>query len=372
MSWIDRLKDSYLIVSNSLFIVILIAIGSILFENIYYSAQTPSYTSSSENVRDNYDHMSASDVDDLLHNTWVPGYEYEEVVGFSEKPRKSTYVNVNDAGFRSTSSPESFYAELEGAVWFFGGSTTFGYGVADDETVPVYLAEFMKKPVINLGRGYYFSEQENMLLAEFLRHGYRPSQVVFFDGLNERCGIDVYQREMKILFKDQQTQGLGSYFITVARPILRLLVKIVENITPAPAMEQRQVDNQNRNRTSCNVGGNLSIPLKQVLGNNLRMREAICGEYRINCMTFVQPIAGMHGVHLDRDLDPQLLADIESKYQHLESTFAERGALFATSALDGFPNHAYVDAVHHSADANRVIANHLFNIIRNNKKIEVF
>src|SRR6202034_2026573 len=76
-------------------------------------------------------------------------------------------------------------------IFLFGGSTTFGVGVPDDETIPSYLQEYMAAhcatpaAVYNFGRLGYFSTQEAMLFYRLLSSGAVPAAAVFVDGIND-------------------------------------------------------------------------------------------------------------------------------------------------------------------------------------------
>ena len=368
MNWINTFKNALLIIINTLVLVLLISLLSIFLENLYYSSMMPSYESSTSYRQENYSHMEKRDVDDLLRSTWTPGYEYEEVVGFREKQRTTKFVNVNELGFRSLKPAKDFYSSLDGAVWFFGGSTTFGYGVSDNETIPAYLEKLSKQPVVNLGRGYYYSEQENLLLLNLLKYGHRPSKVIFFDGLNERCDISIYQKEMELLFRDQQTQSYKSYLISLVKPSLRFIQKIVGKITETQLTErQRQASEENLNKLFCDGNGSQPIPLKSVLSSNLLNRKAICEEYNLDCATLVQPVAGTHGIHLGAPSNQDISKDVLNKFNHLEGTFDQYGAVSVTAALDNFPSHAFVDFFHHSAAANLEIAEYISEKLRLNQ-----
>ena len=61
------------------------------------------------------------------------------------------YINVDENGFRMTKnqgpwlpSPKYFN------VFLFGGSTTFGYGIPDHQTIASYLQEFLS--IVPLGK----------------------------------------------------------------------------------------------------------------------------------------------------------------------------------------------------------------------------
>lgn len=76
-------------------------------------------------------------------------------------------------------------------VWVFGGSTVWGLGTPDSETVPSQLARRLNAAkeecfeVANLGVDAYVSNQELIFLIQQLKVGHRPDIVIFFDGVND-------------------------------------------------------------------------------------------------------------------------------------------------------------------------------------------
>jgi hypothetical protein len=115
---------------------------------------------------------------------------YETFTQFMERPFRSQYINVAAAGFRFSAhqgpwplDPRAFN------VFVFGGSTTFGYGVADSETIPSQLQEELRRRtgqpinIYNFGRSYYYSTQERILFEKLLTENQRPQLAIFIDGL---------------------------------------------------------------------------------------------------------------------------------------------------------------------------------------------
>lgn len=88
-------------------------------------------------------------------------------------------------------------ASLNGAVWVFGGSTIFGRGVCSDETISFYLNQLDSSNAryINMGcQGYnQYTEIEKLILL--LRKGYKPSAVIFLDGLNDLMSLSRFSFE---------------------------------------------------------------------------------------------------------------------------------------------------------------------------------
>jgi len=133
-----------------------------------------------------YPGWSTSDLRALLAETHT-AMVFEPFTQYREAPRSGRYVNVHEAGFRvSTNQSRWPPAADRPTVFVFGGSTTFGYGVPDSETIPSNLQQRIDEvQVYNFGRSGYFSSGELALFQSLARQGFVPTVAVFIDGLNE-------------------------------------------------------------------------------------------------------------------------------------------------------------------------------------------
>lgn len=120
--------------------------------------------------------------------------EYRPWVGHSEHPiHLAAGLNVDASDPIPIRRTVTHLPEANGAkrvVWIFGGSTSFGVAVPDDQTIAAHLARSLHArgidaQVINHGHLGYFSSQELALMQWLLRAGERADVVVFIDGLNE-------------------------------------------------------------------------------------------------------------------------------------------------------------------------------------------
>jgi lysophospholipase L1-like esterase len=121
-------------------------------------------------------------------------FEYEPWIEFRNIDYAGRFVNVS--GLQRKSIPEvhinpSSKDTID--IYFFGGSTTFGFNVADNETIPSQFLQLYKEKfpngrsvrVYNYGTPTYYSYQELMLLSKLLFEGKRPDIVIFLDGVND-------------------------------------------------------------------------------------------------------------------------------------------------------------------------------------------
>jgi len=124
----------------------------------------------------------------------APQMQYYPYLGFRNKPNfHSKYINLNDDSIRKTWNPSDSNDEKAVKMFFFGGSTVWGYGARDEYTVPSYLSKKLYKEgysvhVTNFGEWAYTNTQELIRLQLELRKGNIPDIVIFYDGINDVIG----------------------------------------------------------------------------------------------------------------------------------------------------------------------------------------
>jgi lysophospholipase L1-like esterase len=126
--------------------------------------------------------------DSLLRPRWHP-YVY-----FLPAPLRTKYINIDDAGLRSTwnqAEAKHHSGKRPVRIFMFGGSTMWGYGARDDYTIPSRLSAILARrgikdvEVTNFGQIGYVSTQEALALFEQLREDNVPDIAVFYDGIND-------------------------------------------------------------------------------------------------------------------------------------------------------------------------------------------
>lgn len=350
------IKNIYYVTLNTLLFLLFFLIVAHIFIKIYYKVSINySYLNLSKHQQESYAHMTKLEVKDLLDSTWGYGWEYEPWTGFREKKRNTNFVNINKNGIRLNKKNEII--KLDKSIWFFGGSTTFGYGVADYETIPAYLNNQYDINVINFGRGYYYSAQENLLLALFLKKGLRPNKVIFLDGINENCNLKTYQKNFKKLFNKAQKNYFWDY-LEIIKPITYLFERIKSKVF---IDEIISINNFNE---ICKIEG-FDLSFEKVIDNNLIEREMICNFYNIKCITFLQPFPFINAPNKEDSYkkDKLFIKNLNTKYKIIKKVFIKNNAIILDNVFINYNHHAFVDGVHYNSEANEIIANAIFNKI---------
>ena len=122
--------------------------------------------------------------------------DYQPYTLWTTGPFQGNLVNIDRYGDRVTHFNSSRPGALQ--VWMPGGSTTWGAGAPDDQTIPSYLAKLFNETwkvdtqVRNLGEMAFVSTQELFRLQRELQADGRPGVVVFYDGVNDSVTAELW------------------------------------------------------------------------------------------------------------------------------------------------------------------------------------
>jgi hypothetical protein len=295
-------------------------------------------------LREVYAHMPEDEMELLLEETWERPYTYDPWTGFRERPRAGRFVNIDPAGFRR--APDGVGLDHAGAkVFFFGGSTSFGYGVADGEAIPARLEERLRARyperdvrVFNFGRGHYFSAQELALLTRLLAEGQRPDLAIFLDGYNEGQDRPFFADEMARQFEARQGPTEEPSWLA-GMPLARLLGRA------APAAPE---------------GGSERRPYWALEPPELAVRwsanreliRSLAHGFGFEARIFLQPIAGYRNEHLHHRMQGNWYVEgfdaIRAKVEALEPLADGADTFSATNLLADYTEQPFVDSLHYT------------------------
>ena len=348
------MKNFILILFNT-FIFFLIINILIVFSWPIYSK----YKSNKHNFIDEQIKLLDLNDKDLVtfHNeTWknYDKFRFIPFLGHSETFRKGKFVNFNEEDGRYIVRPN----QCKKYVHLYGGSTTFGYNVTDKQTIGSYLQNILKDGtcIFNHGRAYYYSKQENNLFLNHLENRKKIDLAIFIDGVNERCGGYEYQNHIN-----------NSFSLLVERPYkmwkrslntFLLTLPISQFVNSLKGSNRWINDNENNilNISSCKN----KILLNDLFDTRIKAREAICKENEIKCLSFLQPMAGSHGVQISKLLSKSKESKLIEKYNILSKS---KRSIDIGYILNEDRSLSYIDAVHYSPQSNKKIAEEIYKYI---------
>lgn len=303
-----------------------------------------------ETIKKTYPDMTEKEMMDMLQETWYgPGSEYEQLTQFKRKPQQGQYMNIDKQGFRYVENQCQYPISKDNFnIFVFGGSTTFGYGVADKDTIPSRIqAKIEGSCAYNFGRGSYTNIQDMILFETLVLKEQIPDVVIFINLLNDYFYSELkYTSKLKDYFEgdNKLAYSLSSF------PIMRLVnYGYREEVVIRSEEELRE------------------ITLRYL--SNKRMIEAISREYNITPYFVVQPIPNYKynlSNHIVFQAHPDVLdIQITSKmgYEILEE-YRTDDFIWLADMQEGRNENLYVDSVHYTAKFSDEIAEEIVNRIK--------
>ena len=225
---------------------------------------------------------------------------YEPLTEFKEKPKNSKFVSVSELGNRCIKINLKNCKPAEGGeneIWIFGGSTVFGYGVKNDETIAAYLNELITdKRVINFGQGYYNSNQSRIYFQNLLTFLPKPHAAIFLEGFNDfkNNQINNYKSPTKTALSNNYRILINNREVSTNEKIFKWFKERFNRLNFVKLINQIQ-NNKSDNRDTYSVKvDNLEeaySTLVKRLMTNFTINKSIGEKLEIKILNILEPIA---------------------------------------------------------------------------------
>ena len=368
MSRMKLLKQFYIYLSILVFNVLIV----VLLVNLFFAAllnlggnsaraKAPAsgrfaFTEYSEELKDLYPGLKPEEVTALIRETGSIPLGYRPFIQFGEKPFVGKHVNVEKFGFRPVANQAPWPPdETKKSIFVFGGSTTFGSGVTDYETIASWLSKRLEEmnvngvQVYNFGRGNYIFGQEVVLLQQLLLQNHVPTLAIFIDGLNDLnhvSGNPAFTKKFTQVMDEGEISTSWKLFLEL--PISRFFFSGGKN---AEANSP-----EDSNTTSDKV-------IDRYLSNK-KLASGIAQHYGFKTLFVWQPVPVYkydQKFNIFRDFDySRFLPYLKPGYE-IMATRCLRGRcgddfLWLADMQENFNEPLYVDAVHYSSEMSKNIA----------------
>ena len=179
--------------------------------------------------KESYVHLYKSNLPNYQNTVWAKEHfkeysslnsKYFDYYGWRRADFAGETINIKD-GLRQTVQSKEINNDF--VLWFFGGSTMWGTGVNDENTLPSLMAKDTNYFSINFGESGYTSRQSlaylNNLYILQKNHQSRK-KVIFLDGVNDviaNCSKDIkniesyYQRKIRKMFSEKLSSNSLSF-----------------------------------------------------------------------------------------------------------------------------------------------------------------
>ncbi|MCH8062436.1 MAG: SGNH/GDSL hydrolase family protein [Chloroflexi bacterium] len=315
------------------------------------------------------------------------GIRYEPYVIWKRKPYIGSLVNVDQDGNRVTHFNSDEPDALK--IWMFGGSTIWGWGAPDFQTVPSLLSRNLNEDwgvdtvITNFGEDGYVSTQEMILFLRELQSDRTPDLVIFYDGANDAAAAALWPQIPGVHHNLSSVKGkLEDRKPTFSSRIRSLAIFKVLNI----ALRQVGLDTN----ASIPAGTALAAGREDdaaltarrafdILLQNRKIISALEDAYGFRSLFMFQPALGigdkpltseeesMYAISLARPegyalrmgalMRPELL-------RYLKSGSAADNVFDMSNVFKNTTETVYLDWAHLSGEGNRLVAEKMSGIVR--------
>lgn len=360
--FLEKLKHWYLTGSVVLFVFLLLLVATNVVLYFFSPHETPNPLSryGLATILRAYPGWNRDSVLALLKETYQGrNYEHHPFAQFKNAPFQGRYLSISSPGFRVVKNQASWPPRSTAEnVFVFGGSTAFGLGVTNEETIASFLQEILNSrhgprpvAVYNFGTPAYASRQEAAQLYDFLTSGVKPDVAVFIDGLNEMAWGETPALTTEL---NRYLQGKAFRdFLYVNIPMFSVAYSIVH-----------------RRPSEGHVAGDPSAGTELVIKRwmyNKRVIEAMAAAFGVRTLFVWQPVPYYNydlRYHIFCQARPDCENDPRTALYSLMKTVGPGGQLgddylWLADMQAGRMENLYIDSVHYNPPFSREIAQSL-------------
>ncbi|MCZ6801199.1 MAG: SGNH/GDSL hydrolase family protein [Nitrospirae bacterium] len=288
----------------------------------------------------------------LLRTQYVP------YLAWSRLPFQGKTTNVNEDGDRVT--PLTTKSPV-GHIRFFGGSTTWGSGVDDQNTIPAHFnALHPNYQVHNHGEAGFVSRQELARLVNLVNQNAPMDLVVFYDGCNDAhhmCRADLsingHREESKIRKKLEPR----SHVLESLTGSLRTSIRWIKT-----KLEDREPPSQ------CQADHRYAQTVAETIVNNWTIAKKVAELGGAEFHAILQPLAPIGSPNIE--YLPNRKSILRSKdyllvYSLIQEIIQRDGIDWIHDFTDAFDRdeYIYIDSCHVNALGNAIIAGKVDKIV---------
>jgi phage shock protein PspC (stress-responsive transcriptional regulator) len=322
-----------------------------------------------------YPNMGAEQVTKLFRDTDSVTHGYDPYTQYKENPLTTQHVNVDPAGFRPVKNQAPWPPGKDDfTIFVFGGSTTFGTGLKDHETMASCLQSFLRDEmgvpanVYNFGRCNFMSTQERILFEKLILEGHVPDVAIFIDGLNDFShwhGEPVYTKDLK---KFMHGGRIPPYYKVLREfPVM----KVLESFSAERLDDSKQSPH---GKKAPNKDDEIRI-IRTVIERyrtNKKMTEAIAAAFGVTPIFIWQPVPTHQydpkfniydGFDYENNM-PYLKRGYELMAEAVRSNPLGKNFIWCADIQKDLKEPLYVDAYHYSAKMTRMVTHHILDAMK--------
>lgn len=288
--------------------------------------------------------------------------EYRSYYGWRRLPFAGETITIDGNGIRRT--VQGAKTDPARSIAFFGGSTMWGSGVNDENTIPsLFAARNADYLAYNFGESAHTAHQNLNVLIEQLAAGFLPEVVVFYNGVNE---VGQCRRELRPFahVREQQIKSMldtggpnvhdsGSY-LSLFLPAQELAKRLSASISYRLGTRPPPFD--------CDRNPAKAEAIARLLLWDWTMARQAVESYGGRFLAVLQPVVYFSRTRTDHiEIEADRAAQYEAVYpiilELLQTEFADlRDSVLDLRAVLDRDDYIYIDFCHVSSRGNDLIA----------------
>lgn len=339
-------------INLAIFIVLLFAVNFLV--GIYLKNSNKKSRADLPNYSENRDYAKEifKDYNSVQHL-------YEPFVGWKTRPYKGSTTNINQEGIRKTVSVSQSSDTVQKTVRFFGGSTLWGEGSDDSNTIPSLFQKLNTAyKVYNHGQLAYNSRQNLDALISLYEEGKNSDIVIFYDGVNDAsflCPSDVEvpgHRLVPMFRKKLYTSYFNMAKEAIGKIFFENLILLSKKLNPA----------ERDDMYNCIRSPQKAEAIADFMLTNWEIAHDIVNSRGGQFYAILQPAAYVGNPRTDHlELGPVLGENFNAVYKLLYKKIQEKEYSWVfdlSRSFDG-DDYIFIDFCHVSPQGNQIMANEI-------------
>ncbi|HRJ30915.1 MAG TPA: hypothetical protein PLV21_16600 [Cyclobacteriaceae bacterium] len=290
-------------------------------------------------------------------------HRYKPFAEWQMLPYEGRTLHITNEGLRFHTPPSG--ATPAPIIRFFGGSTMWGEGSDDDNTIPALVHQAINTgTVINHAQLAYNSRQNLDALISTYAKGEKADVVIFYDGVNDAaflCPKEIQELPGHRLIPLFQKKIYGGGKQLISTVLNNLFTK---NILLLIQYRQNTGDQQPSLYDCLNSGKGLSVA--HMLMANWEMAHELVSSRGGKFIAVLQPVSYIGSPQVEHlQLHEELGANFRFVYAELQKLIREKNYPWVydfTTAFNG-EEYIYIDFCHVTKAGNKIIADKLSPIV---------
>ena len=285
--------------------------------------------------------------------------DFKAFVGWQRRPFQGETITLDPIRRNRITPPPS--EPTRQTVYFFGGSTMWGTGSDDANTIPFHFQRVSKFKAVNFGESGWLAHQSLNQLFRLYLEGDRPELVIFYSGVNEigRCRSEVshyaYSREGEIqnalAFKPYE----GGYLLRVLTSVAAML----------PSSLGRAVGISAPPGYDCDSNPQKAELVAEAMVMDWEIARDFVQSHGGKFAAFLQPVAFEGAPKVDAiNLDTKMGAQYKALYPIMRRKMSERQIGYDLSNSFDIDQFIYIDFCHVSPNGNEIVADKIWRQVR--------